>query len=87
MAEVVIELQSGKVVWARIENGHSLLQKAVKQVVCRARFPHTDDIGPIRGSGTINYKIGGRKRVPPNKGMHRSAKRELHENGELPRAR
>ncbi|MFN2500333.1 MAG: TonB family protein [Pyrinomonadaceae bacterium] len=40
-AGVVID-ETGKVIWARVETGHPLLQAAVKTVVCQAR------VKPIR---------------------------------------
>jgi hypothetical protein len=54
-AEVVIDINSGKVVWARLLNGHPLLRVAVGQVVCRARFTPTNDVNG-RVSGIITYK-------------------------------
>ena len=68
-AEVVIDINSGKVVWARLLNGHPLLQVAVSHVVCRARFAPTNDVNG-RVSGIITYKAGRRRQVPPNNGMH-----------------
>ena len=56
VAEVAIDIHSGKVVWARIVSGHSLLQESVKDVVCQARFyPSFINSPPIRVGGTINY--------------------------------
>jgi TonB family protein len=76
-AEVVIDLLTGKVVWARIETGHPLLQESVKKVVCKARFLHTNDIPPVRASGMIRYKFGSGTRGPPHNRVNRSARRGL----------
>ena len=54
-AEVVIDINSGKVVWARLLNGHPLLRVAVAHVVCQARFAPTNDVNG-RVSGIITYK-------------------------------
>lgn len=57
-AEVVIDIHSGKVVWARIVSGHPLFRQAVKDVVCRAEFyPAFINSRPIRVGGTIAYKF------------------------------
>jgi hypothetical protein len=59
-AEVVIDINSGKVVWARLMNGHPLLQLAVGDVVCRARFSPTYDVdGRVRG--VITYRAARRR--------------------------
>jgi hypothetical protein len=71
-AEVVIDLLSGKIVWARVVNGTPLLREAVKKVVCRTVFAPTNDVPPIKASGFITYTFKGRGRVPPNKGMNRT---------------
>ena len=58
-AEVVIDILSGKVIWAKIDNGHPLLREAVKQVVCQAQFyPALIDGPPMRASGIITYRLG-----------------------------
>lgn len=50
--------ETGKVVWARVESGHPLLQAAVKRVVCQARFkPVTISGKPITVNGIITYKF------------------------------
>lgn len=54
-AEVVIDINSGRVVWARVLNGHPRLRVAVGQVVCRARFAPTNDVNG-RARGVITYK-------------------------------
>jgi hypothetical protein len=59
-AEVVIDINSGRVVWARLLNGHSLLQVAVNHVVCRARFAPINDVN-VRASGIITYWAGHRR--------------------------
>ena len=58
--EVVIDLNSGRVVWARLLNGHSLLQGAIGNAVCRARFAPTDDVD-VRASGIITYRARHRR--------------------------
>ncbi|MBA2339889.1 MAG: energy transducer TonB [Pyrinomonadaceae bacterium] len=58
-AEIVIDVHSGKVVWARVLSGHPLLQEAVSNVVCQARFaPTSINSPPVRVSGFIIYKFG-----------------------------
>ena len=58
-AEVVIDIHSGEVVWAKIDNGHPLLREAVKDVVCRAQFyPTFINSPPIRVGGIITYRFG-----------------------------
>ena len=59
-AEVVININTGKVVWARTLNGHDLLQDAVRDVVCRARFAPVNDADGYVG-GIITYRFGRRK--------------------------
>jgi hypothetical protein len=54
-AEVVIDINSGKVVWARLLNGHPLLRLSVGDVVCRARFSPTYDVDG-RARGVITYR-------------------------------
>jgi hypothetical protein len=54
-AEVVIDLNSGGVVWARLLNGNPLLQVAVADVVCQARFAPINDVN-VRALGVITYK-------------------------------
>jgi TonB family protein len=59
-AEVVLEITSGRPVWARTLSGNPFLQGAVYKVVCRARFPPAFVDGPPNGvSGIINYKFTG----------------------------
>lgn len=59
-AEVVVDILSGRVVWARLLSGHPLLQSAVAEVVCRVRFAHTNDVN-ARASGTLTYRFGRRR--------------------------
>ena len=59
-AEVLIDVNSGKVVWARLLNGHPLLQASVGDVVCRARFSPTNDVDG-RARGLITYRAGRRR--------------------------
>lgn len=62
-AEVVIDLHSGKVVWARVGVGHPLLRRAVAGVVCGAQFYPTNITGrPIKVGGIITYRF--RRRAP-----------------------
>ncbi len=50
--------EAGKVVWARIDNGHPLLQEAVKKVVCQSLFkPATISGHPYSFSGLIIYRF------------------------------
>ena len=59
-AEVVIDINSGRVVWARLLNGHPLLQVSVGDVVCRARFAPTNDVDGRTG-GVITYRARRRR--------------------------
>jgi TonB family protein len=60
-AEVVIDMHSGKVVWAKIGDGHPLLREAVKKVVCWAQFyPIIVNGPPMRVGGIITYRFGRR---------------------------
>jgi TonB family protein len=55
---IVVVDETGKVVWARVNNRHSLLQAAVKKVVCKPRFkPATISANPISVSGLITYRF------------------------------
>lgn len=50
--------ETGKVVWARVDNGHPLLQEAVKKVVCQSLFkPSTISGHPYSVSGLLIYKF------------------------------
>ena len=53
----VIVDHTGRVIWARIESGHSLLQAAVSKVVCRARFAELCAGPPVRISGVLVYRF------------------------------
>ena len=67
VVEVVVDMWSGKVYWARITTGHPLLEEAVKKVVCQARFAPTVGEGPADWvGGTLKYRFRCRK-TPPNK--------------------
>ncbi len=58
-AEVVIDVDTGKVVWARVLNGHPLLRESILHAACEARFaPSPINSPPIRVSGFITYKFG-----------------------------
>lgn len=50
--------ETGKVVWARVDNGHPLLQEAVKKIVCQSRFkPATISGNPYSVNGFITYNF------------------------------
>lgn len=50
--------EAGNVVWARVNNGHPILQEAVKRVVCQARFkPAAISGNPYSVSGFIIYRF------------------------------
>lgn len=56
-ASVFID-ESGKVAWARVDNGNQLLQQAVRKVVCTALFkPPTISGNPYSFSGLITYRF------------------------------
>ena len=56
-ALVVVD-ETGKVIWARVDNGHPLLQAAVKTVVCQARLKPFRVAGRIvKSNGIITYKF------------------------------
>ena len=58
VAEVLIFAQTGEIVWARVKSGQPLLQKAVEEVVCQARFyPAFIEGKAIGVRGTITYKF------------------------------
>jgi outer membrane biosynthesis protein TonB len=60
-AEVVIDMHSGRVAWARVGGGHPLLREAVKGVVCGAQFyPVITNGPPFSVSGIITYRFGKR---------------------------
>ena len=59
-AEVVIDINTGRVVWARVLNSHSLLREAVSNVVCRARFAPMNDVD-VRVSGILTYRFAQRR--------------------------
>lgn len=55
-AQVVIDINSGRVVWAFVVSGHPLLKSAVSDVVCKARFAPTNDAdGFVNGSITYRF--------------------------------
>lgn len=59
-AQVVIDINSGAIVWAQTISGHPLLQAAVRDVVCSARFaPVLDANGFV--SGTLTYRFTRRR--------------------------
>ena len=53
-AQVVIDINSGAVVWAQTISGHPLLQAAVRDVMCKARFVHMNDVDGFV-AGTLTY--------------------------------
>ena len=53
----VIVDHTGRVIWARIESGHTLLQAEVSKVVCRARFAELCVGPPVRISGVLIYRF------------------------------
>ena len=56
-ALVVID-ETGKVIWARVRNGHPLLRDAVKTVVCQARLKPFEVAGHfVKSNGVITYKF------------------------------
>ena len=56
-ALVVVD-ETGKVIWARVRNGHALLQAAVKTVVCQARLKPFKVAGHfVKSNGVITYKF------------------------------
>jgi hypothetical protein len=59
-AQVVIDVNAGAVVWAQTISGHPLLQAAVRDVVCEARFaPVFDANGFV--NGTLTYRFARRR--------------------------
>lgn len=61
--EIVVDLSTGEIDWAKITSGHKLLQDAVRKVICQVKFPPTLDIDHrTKASGTLTYKF----RVPPD---------------------
>lgn len=52
--EVVIDLNTGVIEWARMETGDPLLQEAVSKVICKASFFQTNDVD-ARASGYLTY--------------------------------
>ena len=58
-AAIVIDIPTGRVVWARIESGHPWLRESARKVICQARFaPAAIDGAPMRAGGFIIYKLG-----------------------------
>ena len=56
-ALVVVD-ETGKVIWARVDNGHPQLQAAVKTVVCQARLKPFKVAGHfVKSNGIITYKF------------------------------
>ena len=59
-AQVVIDVNSGVVVWAQTISGHQLLQAAVRDVVCKARFVAINDVDGFV-AGTLTYRFARRR--------------------------
>jgi len=55
-AQVVINLNTGLIEWAKTETGDPLLQEAVSKVLCQARFSPTNDVDG-RASGYLIYRF------------------------------
>ncbi len=57
IANIYID-ETGNIIWAKVDNGHPLLQNAVKKVVCKATFkPTTISENPVSVRGIITYKF------------------------------
>ncbi|MDQ3633648.1 MAG: energy transducer TonB [Acidobacteriota bacterium] len=57
IASVIVD-EKGKVIWAKVNDGHSLLQEAVRKVVCKPRFkPATISGIPYAIKGLITYRF------------------------------
>ena len=55
---IVVVDEDGKVIWARIQSGHPLLQSSVRSVACRARFKPIKVAGrPIKAFGVLTYRF------------------------------
>ena len=59
-AQVVIDINSGAVVWAQTISGHPLLRSAVRDVVCKARFARVNDVDGFV-AGTLTYRFARRR--------------------------
>jgi outer membrane biosynthesis protein TonB len=55
-AEVVININTGVIEWARIQTGAVILREAVGKVICGARFLPTNDVDG-RASGYLIYNF------------------------------
>jgi hypothetical protein len=55
--EIVVDAGTGKIVWARIENGAPVLQAAIRKVICQVRFAPIELNGaPIYLNGYLVYE-------------------------------
>jgi hypothetical protein len=64
--EVVVDMWSGTVIWARVTSGPIALRDAAANVTCRARFsPIVGEGPPVRVGGTLRH-IFRCPKVPPN---------------------
>ena len=59
-AQVVIHINTGTVAWAQTISGHPLLQAAVRDVVCKARFVPVNDVDGFV-AGTLTYRFARRR--------------------------
>ena len=59
---VVIEGNSGRVVWARVLSGPAALYEFTLQAACSARFYPTLDLDAYSG-GTLRYRFGGPRKA------------------------
>jgi hypothetical protein len=57
---VIVDINSGAIVWARILTGPELLRAAVLNVVCQAKFAPTLD-ADVKVGGTLVYTFGKRR--------------------------
>jgi TonB family protein len=60
---IVIDVLTGTVMWARMETGSAELQDAVKDVVCRARFFPINDAN-VKINAFLVYRFNQGKAVP-----------------------
>ena len=55
---VVVIAETGQVIWARVVNGHPMLQASVKTVVCQARLKPIRVAGHfVKAKGVLTYKF------------------------------
>lgn len=57
--DIVVDLLSGKIRWAKVRGRHKLLRDAVRDVVCKVAFPPFHDINQhTLAAGFLTYKFG-----------------------------